>query len=255
MQNEVNSAVGHPENQGLSEEQEIQLLELTQKLHEAQAIVDEYSAAIEDLEKRRTEFRGRKRMKLWPKRPEPLPSLGDGGASNPDCVRYCYPQRANEMVVCNGQNFLDQPARPTLPSRDVLLERYRLVQSIRSFSFWHGLTQSEGRAVLRDVGIDICEEVAKDWERDVSIRELSRRHGVTRHTVSNWIKKTGRMVPVANSRKRYDEEMIVETYRYTRSCNKAAMAAGVAWKTARSALERRGLWGGKSNGVRAQRLI
>jgi transposase-like protein len=130
------------------------------------------------------------------------------------------------MMVINRKasihDLLNPPPPGPLPAEYELIERYRLVRSINGFAFWLGLRRHAAIKLLKSVGIDVYEEVGRAWEAGESIRELSRRHGPERDTISSWIKRTGRNVPLANSRKRYDEQLILEIYEKTNSCNNAA---------------------------------
>lgn len=226
--------VGHD----LAQEQRVRLAELRKAYDAARALADEYKASIDELERaslkdcaaERLERRVRQRgMHI-----EPLTEFATFGAFE----ERPHPLPASKMVVQRG--LCSQS--PAVLSPGELRDRYALVRSINSFSYGLGLRRAEGIKALKNAGIDIHEEIARDWQNGMSVRELSRCHGVGRDTISRWIRRTGRTVPVANSRRRYDEQVVVNVYQETRSCNRAAKAAGVAWRTAKVVLVRHGLW-------------
>ncbi|MCA0964984.1 hypothetical protein [Salipiger bermudensis] len=95
---------------------------------------------------------------------------------------------------------------------------------------------------LAYAGIDIKDEIAKQWEAGSSLRELHEQHGSGCDTISRWIKSTGREVQPRNANRHCDEALIVETYLKTRSANRCALAAGVSWEKARNILRKRGMW-------------
>lgn len=130
------------------------------------------------------------------------------------------------------------PRRPLLDSK-TLREHYICVRSIDDFSTDLGLSCMAGISALKRAGVNVYEDVALEWDSGISIRELSLRYGIGRDTISRWIKRTGRDVPPANSRQRYDADLVARVFEQTNSVNAAATAAGIAWDTARKAVSRR----------------
>ena len=157
-----------------------------------------------------------------------------------DAPRQDYPKPASKIpsprYTC--EQLLNPPP---MPPRDAIIDTFSLVKSFAGVAITHSLGRGQTRRALRDAGIDICEEAVRDWDHGISVQELSRRHGIGRDTIARWIRKTGRTIKPRNGNRRYDEELIAETYRETNSVNKAALAAGVAWDTARSVLSRNGI--------------
>ena len=182
---------------GLTEE-EASRLERYGKLHaDAQAVADEYKAIVDALMLKR----------LWARRSEMLKKRAELRqkqaistaflAQEPDQERCSFPKPAHAMVVERRYTIheLRNPPSPLpLPAKEELIKLYDFVRSINAFAFNLGLRRNEGIKALKELGIDIYEEVARDWERGVPIRELSRRHGVGRDAISRWIKRTGRDV-------------------------------------------------------------
>lgn len=77
------------------------------------------------------------------------------------------------------------------------------------------------------------------------MRELSDRHGVTRTTIADWIKKGGGQIRARNGNRKHNEDLIVQTFLERKSANRAAQAASVHWATARRVLQKHNLWHGK----------
>lgn len=232
------SADAENDGDGLASEQRVRLADLRAAYNVARTLADEYKASIDELERASLNNgaaeQPRQRLRQRVRHVELLTEFPKHESS----AERALPLPASKMVV--RQELLSQ--LPSIPDPRELRERYLLVRSINSFSFALGLRRAEGIKALRGAGIDIHEEVARDWQNGTSVRELSRWHGVGRDTISRWIRRTGRAVPVANSRRRYDEQVVVNVYQKTRSCNRAAKAAGVAWRTAKMVLVRHGLW-------------
>ncbi|MFB2533466.1 hypothetical protein ACEYYA_14975 [Paracoccus sp. p3-h83] len=229
--------------EGLTEEQKTRLLAARKSYAVAQALADEHKAVVDELERMRFIARVYAVRKRRAARSTTDQYLNNDFTLPEDSRKNDLPQPARMMVIerrVSIRDLLNPPTPAPLPAENELIEQYRLVRSINSFAFWLGLRRHAAIKVLKSVGIDVYGEVARDWEAGESIRELSRRHGPGRDTISSWIKRTGRTVPVANSRQRYDEELILEIYEKTNSCNSAANAAGVAWRTAKAVLIRYG---------------
>lgn len=153
--------------------------------------------------------------------------------------RQDFPKPASRIPQHCKNRWNWKPPAP--PKSQVVRETFDLVRSFGGLAATHSLDHAQTKRALRDAGIDICEEVARDWDRGISIHELSRRHGTGRDTIARWIRKTGRKINPRNGNRRCDEALIVKTYGETNSVNKAAIAAGVAWDTARSVLLRYGI--------------
>lgn len=152
--------------------------------------------------------------------------------------RQDFPKQASRMPQHPRNRLNWKPPAP--PEAAVVRETFDLVKSFGGLAATHSLDRTQTKRALRDAGIDICEDIARDWDRGISVQELSRRHGVGRDTIARWIRKTGRIVNPRNGNRRYDEALILETFRATRSVNKAAIAAEVSWATARAVLSRSG---------------
>lgn len=206
-------------------------------LAEAKATVESAQAIIEDLEKIKSAAR---LEKFWQQRKA-------SQRSKKRSLEFVPPQNHPKPA----SQMLPQPSMtisrilwgdPPPPEPDAVRETYHLVKSFHGFAATHSLSRSRALKVLRQAGIDIYEEVSRDWDDGVPIRELSRRHGPGRDTIARWIRKTGREIKPGNGNRKYDEALIVATYEETRSGNRAAHVAGVSWNTTRSVLRRHGLW-------------
>lgn len=150
--------------------------------------------------------------------------------------RQTFPKPASRIP--RSQRYLWLKEEPQLPNCEAVRETFELVRSFGGLATTYSLDHSQTKKVLRKAGIDIYEEVARQWDSDVPIKELSRQHGVGRDTIARWIKKTGRNIMPRNGNWRYDEALIAKTFDETSSVNKAAKAARVSWDTARSVLSR-----------------
>jgi len=223
---------------GLTEEQGARLVEYQQKYAAAQAVADEYKQVVDKLEKIERAERVRA---FWAKKKAARAALRPTNIAEPQRERCDFPKRAKDMVYKWHDRIWFQP-RPELPSDEILRDRYLLVRSINAFAFWHELTRAEALRRLKVAGIDVMRDVAREWEQGGNLRELSRRHGAGRDTIARWIKKTGQKVPPRNSRQRYSEDVIIEIFQATTSCNQAASKAGVSWATARRVLQKAGRW-------------
>lgn len=235
--------------QGLTKEEASRLEAYRKRYENAQAVADGFKAVVDELERKEASVRRSEMLRRIAEQSQRQPISDAFLLPKPDPKRCSFPKPARLMVIHRRftvRNLLNPPPSPALPERDELIEQFEQTRSINAFSFNLGLRRSEAIKVLKKHGIDIYEEVARDWERGVPIRELSRRHGVGRDAISRWIKRTGRDVPVANSRKHYSDDVIVQTFKRTSSCNQAASAAGVAWRTAKDVLVRHGEWGSGS---------
>ncbi|TWI35191.1 hypothetical protein IQ24_01701 [Paracoccus sulfuroxidans] len=156
--------------------------------------------------------------------------------------RQDYPRKASRMLpVPERSIFLPPPPVPPLPDPLEARAVYQLVRSLHGFAATFGLARGRAIKALKIAGIDIYEDIAREWEAGCDTRELSRRHGPGRDTIARWIRKTGRTVLPRNSNWRYDEALIAETFDKAGSVNKAAEAAGVSWTTAGAVLSRYGI--------------
>lgn len=223
---------------GLTEEHGTRLAEYQQKYAAAKAIADEYKRIVDELEKIEHAARGRAyrvRNKVASATRPPT------AMAEPQRERCDFPKQAIDMVNRRSDR-ISSKSNPESPSDEVLRDRYLLVRSINAFAFWHGMTRAEALRRLKVAGIDVMDDVAREWEKGVNLRELSRRHGAGRDTIARWIKKTGQKVPPRNSRQRYSEDVIIRTFQTNESCNEAAKRAGVSWATARRVIQKAGLW-------------
>lgn len=219
--------------EGLSEDQKQALAEAKATARSAQAIIDELEQIARAA--RREEFR---RLRTVSRCTDTLKIT-----LLPPADRQDYPKPASRMLPKPSTSIsVILRGHPPLPEPDCVRETYRLVKSFHGFAATHSLPRNRAIKALKQAGIDIYEEVARDWDNEVPIRELSRRHGPGRDTIARWIRKTGREIKSGNSNREYDEALIVATYKKTRSANRAAQAAGISWATARSALRRHDLW-------------
>ncbi|WP_156429089.1 hypothetical protein [Paracoccus aminovorans] len=167
--------------------------------------------------------------------------------------RQDFPKPASHMPQHRKNRWNWKP--PASPESKAVRETFDLVRSFGGLAAAYSLDRAQTKQALQDAGIDICEEVARDWDRGISIHELSRRHGTGRDTIARWIKKTGRAIIPRNGNWRYDEALIAKTFDETGSVNKAAKAAEVSWDTARSVLSRYGIRAeGRSKHVSVSRL-
>lgn len=129
-----------------------------------------------------------------------------------------------------------------LPVPDKIRSLYTEFESLELVARALDIDRHTAVKALAYAGIDIKDEIAKQWEAGSSLRELHERHGPGCDTISRWIKSTGREVQPRNANRQCDEWLIVETYLKTRSANRCAQAAGVSWEKARSILRKRGMW-------------
>ncbi|MFV1593835.1 hypothetical protein VWZ88_09275 [Phaeobacter sp. JH20_36] len=133
-------------------------------------------------------------------------------------------------------------AEPPLPELNQIKRLFEDLRSLDRVAQALGRGRRDAVKALATAGIDIREEIAREWDAGRSIRELHEQHGSGCDTISRWIKQAGRKVRPRNSNKKCDEELIVCTYLKTRSAKRCADAAGVSWEKARSVLRKRGLW-------------
>ncbi|WP_135058772.1 helix-hairpin-helix domain-containing protein [Paracoccus salipaludis] len=232
-------------NDGLTEDQRAELAELRKQHASAQALAAQHRAAIDELERISDEAVVAPMMNTVRRRRSKTEEQEISLVAE-EPRHWILPEPARFMVIqsriISSDDLSNPPLKPPLPDSAELRERYETVRSINSFAFGLGLQRADAIKALKNAGIDIYEEIARAWQKGTSVRELSRCHGVGRDTISRWIRRTGRAVPIANSRKRYDEQVVVNVYQETRSCNRAAKAAHVAWRTAKMVLVRHGLW-------------
>lgn len=151
--------------------------------------------------------------------------------------RQDFPKPAS-MIPTHLRNIWLKQEPLRLPDSESVRKTFRLVRSFGGLATTYRLDHHQTMMALRNAGIDIYEEVARQWDSDISIKELRRQHGVGRDTIARWIKKTGRKIMPRNGNWRYDEALIAKTFDDTGSVNKAAKAAGVSWDTARAVLSR-----------------
>jgi len=122
-------------------------------------------------------------------------------------------------------------------SDDELVQLYRSNEAISRFSAHLDIGLRKAIIWLRKAGVDVIEEVAKEWEDGSSIRKLSKKHGPLPQTISNWIKSTGRQVKPRNSNKKYDEERIKELCTELWPTNKIAKNMGLSWATVQRVID------------------
>lgn len=207
---------------GLSDDEARVLAEAKATAHAAQAIIDH-------LESKSRDARLKKFQKLWEVQRATKPRI------LPEKFReqHDFPKPASKLPRHPKQRFRWKPAIP--PEADVVRESFELTKSFGGLAATHGLDRYETLKALRGAGVDIYEEVAREWDRGTPMQELSRRHGVGRDTIARWIRKAGRNINPRNGNWRYDEALIAKTFDETGSVNKAA---GVSWDTARAVLSR-----------------
>lgn len=184
--------------EGLNDEQVSRLKEFRNLYEDAQAVAAGCKAVVDGLEQIIKDARLNRLIREKEQRRQREAELRAALPRQPVRERCDYPRPARFMNVerrWTVRNMLNPPTKPPLPEKEDIIARYELVRSINSFSFGLGISRSEGIKLLKELGIDIYEEVARDWENRVSIQELSRRHGVGRDSISRWIKRTGRKVP------------------------------------------------------------
>lgn len=155
-----------------------------------------------------------------------------------------YPRRASQMLPGRESliSLLWQEEEVLVPDAAILRRDYFDMKSIHGVAALHGLERRVALKALKDIGVDVYEEIAREWESGVTIRELSRRHGPSQTAISNWIKKAGRVILPRNANRKHDIELILQVYDETRSCKRAAQAGGVAWATAKNILEKHDRW-------------
>lgn len=132
--------------------------------------------------------------------------------------------------------------KPRLPESAEVKRIYEEMPSLDQVAQALGRDRRAAVKALAAAGIDIKEDIAKQWDSGSSLRELHKRHGPGCDTISRWIKSTGREVQPRNANRQCDEALIVETYLKTRSANRCALVAGVSWEKARNILRKRGMW-------------
>lgn len=145
------------------------------------------------------------------------------------------PQDPMRKVLRFGEN-------PRLPVPSEVKRIYEEMPSLDKVAQALGRDRRAAAKALAAAGIDIKEDIAKQWDSGSSLRELHKRHGPGCDTISRWIKSTGREVQPRNANRQCDEALVVETYLKTRSANRCALAAGVSWEKARNILRKRGMW-------------
>ena len=116
-------------------------------------------------------------------------------------------------------------------SDDELVQLYRSSETIIRFSAHLDIGLRKAINWLRKAGVDVIEEVSKEWDGGSSLRKLSKKHGPLPQTISNWIKSTGRQVKPRNSNKKYDEKRIRELCDEQWPTNKIAKSMGLSWAT------------------------
>lgn len=214
---------------GLCEEETAALAAARAAVRSAQSIVDRLER--KQLQARLEKFLERKQASI-----RLIPAI----QSEETAPRHNFPKPAS-IKRSRPNSILRLLDPPAPPAPEAILDTFAQVKSFGGLAATYSLDHSQTRRALRDAGIDIYEEVARDWDRGTSIQELSRRHGTGRDTIARWIRKTGRNINPRNGNRHYDEALIAKTFREASSVNRAAKAAGVSWATARAVLSRYGL--------------
>ncbi|RVV97175.1 hypothetical protein EKE94_14195 [Mesobaculum littorinae] len=215
----------------LTDEQERRLREAREQLEAAQKTIAELEGVRRRLYASR---RKRARHKVAPpKGPET-----DVVATNVEDT--CE----NSVPVSNSLERLlrHRKQKAPLPEPAEIKRVYEELGSLGRVAKALGRDRRETAKALAAAGIDIREDIARQWESGSSLRELRERHGLGCDTISRWIKSTGRTVEPRNANRKCDEQLIVETYLETRSANRCAQVAGVSWGKARDVLRQRGMW-------------
>ncbi|WP_152559570.1 hypothetical protein [Paenirhodobacter enshiensis] len=133
--------------------------------------------------------------------------------------------------------------KPRLPEPSEIKRIYEEMPSLDGVAKALRVDRRAAVKALATAGVDIREDIAKQWDAGSSLRELRQRHGPGCDTISRWIKSTGREVQPRNANRQCDEALIIETYLKTRSANRCAQAAGISWEKARNILRKQGMWG------------
>lgn len=120
-------------------------------------------------------------------------------------------------------NVLEQPPEPALS--------FEQIGSLDQFAQRVECTRNEVIRALKPVGINVFEGIAQEWDAGASLRALSAKHGPTPHTISSWIKSTGRKIEPRNSNPRYDKALMHKLFGEECSTYKIAKKMKVSWET------------------------
>ena len=182
----------------------------------------------------RSEFQSRSRRL---NRVEPVRSLNQPvvvelklGTPNPLSWRRSPEARAAARAV--------EKAKENCPLSDEdLINLFRTTGGIDGFA--EQLTVERRRALrwLKKAGVDVFEEIAREWEDGSSLRKLSAKHGPLPKTISNWIKSTGRVVRPRNSNPKYDITKIYSYKKMRWSTNRIALDMGLSWATVQRVID------------------
>lgn len=116
-----------------------------------------------------------------------------------------------------------------------LLALFRKIGSLDHFARHVNLTRRNAINALKIAGVDVIEEIAREWEKGSSLRDLSAKHGPLPQTLSKWVKATGRQIRPRNSNQKYELDRMKELFNRKWTTNRIAISMGLSWATVQKA--------------------
>jgi len=116
--------------------------------------------------------------------------------------------------------------------RDQIERIYSNDRRLQGFSQHFGLNFKRAKSLLEHNGVDFSAQLEIEYHVfEMSLRELSQKHGPKEETLSKWLKDYGDTLRKGNTRT-LDKKLLNDVFSKTCSIKQAADAVGVHWKTA-----------------------
>ncbi len=215
---------------GLTDEEERQLRQAEDDLRRAQ---EAYDALAPLRQKRALLKRSERHRNRRPPTEVEQPADDTAAVRSARERRLRYHRRAQERLFFNSF----QQDASIEQSSDDLVSLFREIGSLDQFAKHLETTRRNAIHALKAAGVDVLEDIAKQWENKTSLRRLSEQHGPTPQTISKWIKSTGRQIKPRNSNRIYDETTMHALFRQKWTINSIAEAMKLSWATVQKCYE------------------
>lgn len=202
------------------------------QLFALQQMEDEVENLKRELMEKRAEFEEQK-QKL--RRPPEWKVSGAGQLDARSVANLLLDPKTSVAVRNKGRKASIQDPKDRAREHKRLIDQasneYRVLNSVRQTATKLRVSYIQLEKLLAASGINLKQEIAKEWKSGFSLRKLSAKHGAAPQTLSSWIKSTGVEVRSRNSNPRYDEDQLRNFLREGRTTNWIATEMRISWAT------------------------
>ena len=215
----------HAQTKELSEEEKLLLSKVEADLKRAQEAYD----ALQSLRIRSYQAR----LSFRRNRPPPL-TKEQKNAKRAASKKHLAETRLADQRERERTTFIygfQYPSFCTTEAPENLIPLYRSLRSLDQFAKQIKVSRRTAIHLLMLQGLDVFEDLAREWETGSSLRELSTKHGPKPKTIASWIRLTGREIKPRNSNQKYDRRQMNELFDKMWTTNKVAKEMGLSWAT------------------------